>query len=82
MNSLRERVQEVLHDLMPLLRVDGGGLELDRIEGDTVYVRLTGACIGCPGADITLRYGIESALTEAVPEIKRVIAIETEEASS
>ena len=57
MESVLERVQAVLHDLMPLLRVDGGGLELDRIEGDTVYVRLTGACIGCPGADITLRYG-------------------------
>ena len=82
MISLKERVQDVLHELMPLLRVDCGGLELDRIEGDTVYVRLTGACIGCPGADITLRYGIESALTEAIPEIKRVIAIETEEASS
>jgi Fe-S cluster biogenesis protein NfuA len=82
MESVLERVQAVLHDLMPLLRVDGGGLELDRIEGDTVYVRLTGACIGCPGADITLRYGIESAVTEAIPEISRVIAIETEEAPS
>ncbi|MHC4938943.1 MAG: NifU family protein [Planctomycetota bacterium] len=81
-DSVQQRVQAVLHDLMPLLRVDGGGLELERIEGDTVYVRLTGACIGCPGADITLRYGIESALTEAIPEVKRVIAVETEEGSS
>jgi Fe-S cluster biogenesis protein NfuA len=82
MDTLRERVQAVLHEIMPLLRVDGGGLDLERIEGDTVYVRLTGACVGCPGADITLRYGIESAITEAVPEIRRVIAIETEEAPS
>ena len=82
MESLRARVQAVLHEIMPLLRVDGGGLELERIEDDTVYVRLTGACIGCPGADITLRYGIESAVTEAIPEIRRVIAIETEDAPS
>ena len=82
MDTLRERVQAVLHEIMPLLRVDGGGLDLERIEGDTVYVRLTGACVGCPGADITLRYGIESAITEAVPEIRRVIAIETEDAPS
>jgi len=82
MESVRERVQAVLHEIMPLLRVDGGGLELERIQDDTVYVRLTGACVGCPGADITLRYGIESAVTEAVPEIRRVIAIETEEANS
>ncbi len=32
--------------------------------------------IGCPGADITLHYGIESAITEEVPEIARVIAVE------
>jgi Fe-S cluster biogenesis protein NfuA len=73
-----ERVREVLRRLAPALSVDGGGVELDRVEGDTVYLRLTGACIGCPGADITLRYGIESAITEEVAEISRVIALETE----
>jgi Fe-S cluster biogenesis protein NfuA len=76
MSDLEERVLEVLRRLGPSLSVDGGGVELDRIEGDAVYIRLTGACIGCPGADITLRYGIESAITEEVPEIARVIAVE------
>jgi Fe-S cluster biogenesis protein NfuA len=51
-------------------------VELDRVEGDTVYLRLTGACVGCPGADITLKYGIESALTEEIPEIARVVALD------
>ena len=74
---MTERVREVLRRLAPALSVDGGGVELDRVEGDTVYLRLTGACIGCPGADITLRYGIESAITEEVAEISRVIALET-----
>ena len=74
-SPLRERVLEVLRQLGPSLSVDGGGVELDRIEDETVYLRLTGACVGCPGADITLRYGIESALTEEVPEISRVVAV-------
>ena len=77
MEAVEERVHEVLTDLSPLLRVDGGGVEYVRIEGDTLYIRLIGACIGCPGADITLKYGIESAITEEVPEIRRVIAIES-----
>lgn len=77
MADIAEQVQAVLHDLMPMLKVDGGGADLDRIEGDTVYLRLTGACIGCPGADITLKYGLESAITEAVPAIRRVVAEET-----
>lgn len=77
-DQVTERVQEVLRRLAPALSVDGGGVELDRVDGDTVYLRLTGACIGCPGADITLRYGIESAVTEEVAEISRVIALDPE----
>jgi len=74
--TLAERVREVLRRLGPSLSVDGGGVELDRVEGTTVYLRLTGACIGCPGSDITLRYGLESALTEEIPEITAVVATE------
>ena len=29
----------MLTRLSPLLRVDGGGVEFDRIEGDTLYIR-------------------------------------------
>ncbi|MHC4957326.1 MAG: NifU family protein [Planctomycetota bacterium] len=79
METVAERVRAVLRRLGPALSVDGGGVELDRVEGDTAYVKLTGACIGCPGADITLKYGLESAVTEDVPEIARVVAIETDE---
>jgi Fe-S cluster biogenesis protein NfuA len=62
-DDLEARVRDALKQISPALSVDGGGVELDRIEGDAVFLRLTGACIGCPGADITLQYGIESALT-------------------
>ena len=74
--SLTDRVEDILRRIGPSLRVDGGGVELDHIEGDVVYLRLIGACIGCPGADITLKYGIESAITEEIPEIGRVLAVE------
>ena len=76
MSELVERVQEVLRRLGPSLSVDGGGVELDRVEGDAAYIRLTGACIGCPGADITAKYGIESAVTGEVPEISKVVVVD------
>ncbi len=76
--SLTERVEDVLRRIGPSLRVDGGGVELARIEDDVVYLRLTGACIGCPGADITLKYGVESAITEEIPEIGRVLTVDEE----
>ena len=75
---LTDRVEAVLKRLGPSLKVDGGGVELVRIEGRAVYLKLTGACIGCPGAEITLKYGIESAITEEIPEIERVLTIEEE----
>ena len=33
MDPLSEQVERVLRDLQPLLKVDGGGAEFDRIEG-------------------------------------------------
>ena len=75
-SSVTDRVQAVLRRLAPSLSVDGGGVELDRIEGDAVYLRLVGACIGCPGSEITLKYGVESAITEEIPEIRQVFAVE------
>jgi len=76
MDAVADRVRAVLRRLGPALSVDGGGVELDRVEGDTAHIRLTGNCIGCPGADITLKYGIESAVTEEVAEIKRVLTVD------
>ena len=76
-SPVTDRVLEVLKRLGPSLSVDGGGVELDRIEGDIAYVRLLGSCVDCPGADITLSYGIESAITEEVPEIRQVRAVES-----
>ena len=69
---LVSRIEEALRKLGPYLSVDGGGVELVRFDAGTVHLRLTGNCIGCPGADITLRYGIESALRQEVPEIQRI----------
>ena len=69
---LVSRIEEVLRKLGPSLSVDGGGVELVRYDAGTVHLRLIGNCIGCPGADITLKYGIESALRQEVPEIQRI----------
>jgi len=70
--ALVSRIEEALRKLSPYLSVDGGGVELVRFDAGTVHLRLIGNCIGCPGADITLKYGIESALRQEVPEIQRI----------
>lgn len=73
--SLRTRVEEALERVRPGLQMDGGDVELVDVQGQDVYVRLVGACIGCPISTLTLKAGIEQALRQLVPEVERVVAV-------
>jgi Fe-S cluster biogenesis protein NfuA len=50
-------------------------VELVDIDGGVVKVRLTGACGGCPMANMTLKGGIEAALKERIPAVERVESV-------
>jgi Fe-S cluster biogenesis protein NfuA len=41
-----------------------------------VYVRLHGACVGCPISSYTLKMGVQKAIKEAVPEVQMVEALD------
>ena len=72
----REKVEEALKDIRPLLQSHGGDVELIDVEDDgTVKVKLKGACGGCPMSRITLKRGIETRMKEVIPEIKSVEAV-------
>ena len=75
--SMRERVEQALEELRSFLQQDGGDVELVDVEDGVVKVKLTGACAGCPGAQMTLTMGIERRLKAEVPEVTQVIAVET-----
>jgi len=36
-------------------------------------VRLSGHCVGCPSAQMTLYFGVESALKEEIPELEGIV---------
>jgi len=75
--TFEEKVSEVIGSIRPMLQNDGGDIELVGIEADnTVKVRLQGACRGCPGAQMTLKMGVERLLKERVPEVKEVVAVD------
>jgi Fe-S cluster biogenesis protein NfuA len=79
---VRERVQEVIEEIRPMLQADGGDVELvDVTDQGVVKVRLTGACGGCPMSQITLSRGIESRLKASVPEVVRVESVPRDEIS-
>ena len=60
---MREKVEEALGRIRPMLQADGGDVQLvDVDDNGVVKVRLKGACGGCPMATVTLKMGIERSL--------------------
>jgi Fe-S cluster biogenesis protein NfuA len=77
MEDLELRVRRALDHVRPYLHVDGGGVELVRIdlEHAVVEVCLVGACRTCSLSQMTLRAGIERAILHEAPEIRRIEAV-------
>ena len=70
---MREKVEEALNKVRPMLQADGGDVELVEVQDNgIVKVRLTGACGGCPMSQMTLKNGIERILKQEVPEVVSV----------
>ncbi|MFC2662470.1 MAG: NifU family protein [Eubacterium sp.] len=75
--ELRDRVDAALDEVREVLKRDGGNLELvDVTPEKVVKVRLQGHCIGCPGAQMTLRMVVQQILQQAVPEVTGVEAVD------
>jgi Fe-S cluster biogenesis protein NfuA len=74
--NMSEKIENALETIRPYLRADGGDVELVSVSDEgIVEVRLTGACVGCPMSQMTLRAGVERALMREVPGIRRVEAV-------
>jgi Fe-S cluster biogenesis protein NfuA len=71
----RERVQSVIERIRPLIQSDGGDIELVDVIDNKAKVRLTGNCVGCPSAQMTLFMGVEMALKEEIPEFEELLVV-------
>ena len=67
--TMEEKIKAKLEELRTGLQADGGDLELVKIDGKVVYLKLVGHCGSCPFAMMTLKQGIEAGLQEIDPEI-------------
>ena len=72
--DLEERVRFAIEEVRPALKLDGGDVQLSRIEVPVVYVNLRGACDGCPMASSTLADFVAERICLYAPEIERVVA--------
>jgi Fe-S cluster biogenesis protein NfuA len=71
----KEAVEKTLEKIRVGLQRDGGDITLCDIKEDVVYVKLRGACSGCPMAKLTLKNYVEGTLKKEIPEIKSVEAL-------
>lgn len=69
--TVEEQIRALIDQLNAYIeQYHGGSVELDRIEGDLVYVRLGGACEDCPLSPATLQGWVAGTLRQFFPEIR------------
>lgn len=71
--TIEEQIIAVLNVIRPYLNNDGGDVEFLRYENGVVYVRMSGACVGCMSLDVTLNEGIREILVENIPGVVEVV---------
>ena len=75
LHKIRIIEETIDREIRPILRRDGGDLELHDVDGDRVYVKFIGACVSCPVSSVTLKDVVENQLREAVSDDLVVEAI-------
>jgi Fe-S cluster biogenesis protein NfuA len=69
--DLKNRVVRVIaEEVLPLLQMDGAGVEVLDIDDGVVRVRLHGTCTSCPATIHAVVMGIEDELRKRVPEVE------------
>ena len=67
---LEERVRSLLVRISAYIeQYHGGWVEMVSLEGNTLTVRLGGACLGCPLSPVTLHGWVEGTVHQFFPEI-------------
>lgn len=58
--------------IRPAVAQDGGDIVFKGFKAGVVYLRMKGACAGCPSSTMTLKSGIENLLRHFIPEVLSV----------
>ena len=80
--AMREQVEATIAVIRPALQADGGDVVLRDVDVTTgvVSVELTGACVGCPSSNQTLKAGIERIMRDRVDGVTEVVNVAVEAA--
>jgi Fe-S cluster biogenesis protein NfuA len=69
-----EEIQRIIDEkIRPQLQAHNGDIKLIGIKDGIITVKLTGACSGCPGADLTTKDFMEEVFSQYIPKFKKVV---------
>ena len=67
------QIKELLDTkVRPAVAMDGGDITFSDFKDGIVFLRMQGACSGCPSSTATLKAGIENMLKHYLPEVQGV----------
>ena len=71
-----KKIEHLIEEtIRPVLRSDGGDIEIVDIKGDLVLVSLQGACAGCASATQTIQLLVEDQLRTQISDKIRVVQV-------
>ncbi|HNQ91925.1 MAG TPA: NifU family protein [Alphaproteobacteria bacterium] len=70
------KIRELLDTrVRPAVARDGGDIEFCEFDKGILWLRMRGACAGCPSSTMTLKMGIENMMRHYIPEVLEVRAV-------
>lgn len=73
--KIENKVKAVLKKIRPYIRMHGGDVQLVEVKAGVVKLKICGACVGCPLADLTYNKTMGVLIREEVPQIKKVVIV-------
>lgn len=74
--TLMDEINAALDEIRPHLIVDGGNIEVVELTEDMeLKVKWMGNCEFCSMSAMTMKAGVEQAIKQKLPQIKKVSAI-------
>lgn len=71
-----ERMRAFIEHLSGYIEIyHGGSLELVSFDGETLLIKMKGACVGCNLSSVTLHGWVEGAVRPFFPRLKSVQAV-------
>jgi Fe-S cluster biogenesis protein NfuA len=71
-----ERVRALIEALSAYIeQFHGGAVEMISFDGETLKIKMSGACLGCPLSPVTLHGWVEGTVRQFFPSLKKVESV-------